>query len=100
MAVGDYALPLVLNERPRFRKRQIRCLSQIHKSQAIRICDDDRGTIAIVSRGPYKENGQWKLDLEFRKINRSWERTILLSDYSVIRDEDGNWITARWLEKA
>jgi len=93
-------MPLNLSNRPRFGKRQIQCLDQIHKDQLIRIWDGDiHSPNLVVGRGPYKENGDWKLDVRSRKNSDFWNRTILLADYSVIRNNSGDWNTVNWLEK-
>jgi hypothetical protein len=98
MSIADYALSIVNTKRPYFGKRQIRCLNQIHKGLLIHICNEDTNTVFEVIRR-YKESGLWKLDLRFRKDITTWKRTILLKDYSVIADENGDW-SSNWLEKA
>jgi hypothetical protein len=98
MSVAEYALSIVVTKRPYFGKRQIRHLDQIHKGLLIRIRNEDTNTVFEVIRR-YKDSGFWKLDLRFRKDSTLWKRTILLEDYSVIGNKNGNW-SSNWLEKA
>jgi hypothetical protein len=96
------SLPTIVDgKRPNFGKKQIRCLDQLYKGLKIRICsEDDRETVVIVARGPYRECGKLKIDVKFRKDKSSWTKPILLEKYSVVRYEDKSWELTNWLEKA
>jgi hypothetical protein len=93
--------PQVPVVRPYFGKRQIQNLDQIHKGLRIRVrSEDGLDILATVILGPYKKDGIWHLDLEFRKGRDIWQGTVSLPDHSVIRYDNGEWNRANWLERA
>lgn len=88
------------DERPRFGKKQIRQVCQIHKGGRIRVRSTGGYSQVIkITRGPYKEDGRLKVDFEFYKDSKPWTGSILLEDYSVIRDSKKEWDPYNWLEK-
>jgi hypothetical protein len=97
--VNAQAFRMVSN-RPYFGKKQIHCLNQIHKDQEIRICTNNYNHIVVIIRGPYRENGQWKIDVRHTKRKSNPDETILLENHSVIRDQKGKWSYTNWLERA
>ena len=100
MAVGDYALPLIITDRPYFGPQQIRNQRQLTPDQVIRIHGPRGNIIEVTVTRVYKEDGDLKLDYKYYIGQDLQAETIFLKDYSVIRDEDGNWNNSNWLEKA
>ena len=88
------------SERPRFAKNQIMCQSQIHKGLKVRICQHGKdGSPGVVVRGPYRECGKLRIDINFSKGRSVLQETILLEDHSVVRREDRSWENFKWLER-
>ncbi len=92
--------PFKMGRRPYFGRKQIRDQKQLAPRQKIRICNTGSDITVIISRGPYKECGQLKIDYQFHKGKKFITGTILLEDYSVIRNQNGNWNFKNWLERA
>ena len=87
--------------RPRFGKKQITKQDK-NLAPGKKIVIHGPGEIAIDATviSIYKENGNLKLDYKFYKDQELQVGTVLLAEVSVVKDQDGNWNTKRWLEKA
>ncbi len=82
-----------------YRRRRIQSQREIAVGQ--KICIHGAGnieTLARVTKGPYRENGQIFIDFVPLKRASEGSERILLEDCSVVRDGEGNWSEC-WLEK-
>jgi hypothetical protein len=91
----------IWDARPRFGKRQITKQDK-NLAPGRKIVIHGPGEISIEATviSVYKENGDLKLDYKFYEDQELQVGTVLLAEVSVIKDQDGNWTTQRWLEKA
>jgi hypothetical protein len=91
----------IWDKRPNFGKRQITKQDK-NLAPGKKIIIHGPGEISIDATviSVYKESGDLKLDYEFCRDREDQVGTVLLAEVSVIKDQDGNWNTERWLEKA